>query len=128
MLAPSDWYDAATAGTLLGTGTTFTTPSIAATTTYYAEALYGTCTSARTAVVATVDATCLQWTGDHRHRLEHRHQLEHGNAVPAASNNVLIPDVSAGSGNFPVVSTSGAEANDVTVLGANASLTIAAHR
>lgn len=29
------WFDAATAGTDLGTGTTFTTPSIAATTTYY---------------------------------------------------------------------------------------------
>jgi hypothetical protein len=48
-----------------------------------------------------------------------------GNTVPAASNNVLIPDVSAGSGNFPVVSTSGAEANDVTTL-SGASLTIGA--
>jgi len=32
------WYSAATGGTALGTGTTFTTPSIAATTTYYAGA------------------------------------------------------------------------------------------
>jgi hypothetical protein len=118
------WYDAATAGTLLGTGTTFTTPSIAATTTYYAEALYGTCTSARTAVVATVDATCLQWTGTTDTDWNTATNWN-GNTVPTASNNVLIPDVSAGSGNFPVVSTSGVEANDVTVHG-GASLTIAA--
>ncbi|HBG71662.1 MAG: hypothetical protein A2W93_06875 [Bacteroidetes bacterium GWF2_43_63] len=31
------WYDAATGGNLLGTGTSFTTPSISATTTYYVE-------------------------------------------------------------------------------------------
>lgn len=33
-----NWYDAAANGTLLGTGTTFTTPQIAHTTTYYAAA------------------------------------------------------------------------------------------
>jgi len=31
------WYDAATGGNLLGTGTSFTTPSISTTTTYYVE-------------------------------------------------------------------------------------------
>lgn len=36
-----NWYSAATGGTTLGTGTSFTTPSIAATTTYYAEAVAG---------------------------------------------------------------------------------------
>lgn len=36
--ATINWYAAATGGTVLGTGTSFTTPSISATTTYYAEA------------------------------------------------------------------------------------------
>ena len=51
-----NWYDALTGGTLVGTGTSFTTPVISATTTYYAEAANSGCTSAsRTAVVATVN-------------------------------------------------------------------------
>jgi len=39
----------------LGTGTSFVTPSISSTTTYYVEASNGGCTSPRTAVVATVN-------------------------------------------------------------------------
>ncbi|MGL2966454.1 GEVED domain-containing protein [Flavobacterium sp. XGLA_31] len=39
------WYAAATGGTTLATGTSFTTPSIAATTTYYAEANTGVVTA-----------------------------------------------------------------------------------
>ena len=50
-----NWYAAATGGTTLGTGTTFTTPSISTTTTYYVEAINGGCGSGRTAVVATVN-------------------------------------------------------------------------
>jgi hypothetical protein len=37
-----NWYAAATGGAPLATGTSFTTPSISATTTYYAEATTGT--------------------------------------------------------------------------------------
>lgn len=49
------WYAAASGGTALGFGSSFTTPVISATTTYYVEAMNGTCPSApRTAVVATV--------------------------------------------------------------------------
>jgi hypothetical protein len=48
------WWDAATGGTLLFTGNSFTTPSISATTTYYAEAFSGCPSKDRTAVVATV--------------------------------------------------------------------------
>ena len=33
-----EWFSAATGGTAVGTGATFTTPSISTTTTYYAEA------------------------------------------------------------------------------------------
>lgn len=49
------WYNAATGGTLLFTGNSFTTPSIASSTTYYAEAYNGCTASTRTAVVATVN-------------------------------------------------------------------------
>jgi|GEM_PF-1172360 len=52
-----NWYDAPTVGTLVGTGTSFTTPSISVTTTYYVDATSAGCTSARTAVVATVNTT-----------------------------------------------------------------------
>ena len=48
------WFTTATGGTAVGTGTTFTTPALTITTTYYAEALDSGCTSTpRTAVLAT---------------------------------------------------------------------------
>lgn len=54
------WYANATGGAALGTGASFATPSISANTTYYAEASIGGstvgCVSARTAVLATVNA------------------------------------------------------------------------
>ena len=49
-----NWYDAASGGNLAGSNN-FTTPSLTATTTYYAEAVANGCSSAsRTAVVATI--------------------------------------------------------------------------
>ncbi|RVT79778.1 T9SS sorting signal type C domain-containing protein [Flavobacterium sufflavum] len=51
-----NWYAASTGGSSLGTGTSFTTPSISGTTTYYVDATNLGCTTAtRTAVVATVN-------------------------------------------------------------------------
>lgn len=51
-----NWYDVATGGVSLGTGTSFTTPSINTTTTYYVDATDKGCTTAsRTAVTATVN-------------------------------------------------------------------------
>lgn len=51
-----NWYSAASGGTSLGTGISFTTPSISSTTTYWVDATNGSCTSAnRTAVIATVN-------------------------------------------------------------------------
>ncbi len=52
------WYDAPTGGNLVATGTSFTTPSLNATTTYYVEAVNGTCGStSRTAITATISVT-----------------------------------------------------------------------
>ncbi|MEN9907396.1 MAG: hypothetical protein RLZZ540_537 [Bacteroidota bacterium] len=48
-----DWYDAPTAGNLLATANNFTTPTLSATTTYYAEA--AGCESTRVAVTATIN-------------------------------------------------------------------------
>ncbi|MEN2399852.1 hypothetical protein GKZ90_0008700, partial [Flavobacterium sp. MC2016-06] len=50
------WYDAATAGNLLFTGNSFTTPNLTANTSYFVEAGIGSCTSAaRTQVDITVN-------------------------------------------------------------------------
>lgn len=49
------WYAAATGGTALATGNSFTTPALSASTTYYIAAASGTCESSpRTAVVASL--------------------------------------------------------------------------
>lgn len=48
------WYDLATDGNLLFDGSSFSTPNINATTTYYAEAISNGCASARVPVIATI--------------------------------------------------------------------------
>ena len=52
-----NWYSASTGGTLLGTGNSFTTPSISTTTNYYVEASNGTCASNRLTVTASISST-----------------------------------------------------------------------
>jgi len=51
------WYDVPTGGTALGTGASFTTPSISTTTTYYVETVDVTCSSTRTPVTASINPT-----------------------------------------------------------------------
>jgi len=53
------WYTVATGGTAIAgqTNSTFTTPSISITTTYYASIYNGTCQSTRTPVIATVNTS-----------------------------------------------------------------------
>lgn len=48
------WYTGPSGGTAVATGNSYTTPSLSATTTYYVEAVDGSCISARTAIIATV--------------------------------------------------------------------------
>ena len=50
-----NWYDAATGGTLVFTGTSFVTPNLTVPTTYYIEAVIGTCLSTRTVVNVNVN-------------------------------------------------------------------------
>ncbi|ASU34169.1 Ig-like domain-containing protein [Mucilaginibacter xinganensis] len=54
-----EWYDAAVNGTLLHTGTSFTTPALTATTKYYVQTTVGGCTSARTVVTVSVNPIVL---------------------------------------------------------------------
>ena len=49
------WYDALTGGNLLATGNSFTTPNLTNSTTYFAEAVNGVCSSIREAVTATIN-------------------------------------------------------------------------
>jgi hypothetical protein len=52
-----NWYNMASGGTLLGTGNTYTTPSISSTTSYWVAALGSGCeTQTRTEVIATINA------------------------------------------------------------------------
>ncbi|MBS4042922.1 MAG: hypothetical protein KGZ59_03820 [Chitinophagaceae bacterium] len=52
-----NWYTVSSGGSAIGTGTTFNTPSISSTTTYWVDATYLGCTTAsRTSVVATVNS------------------------------------------------------------------------
>ncbi|HEY0652112.1 MAG TPA: DUF6443 domain-containing protein [Chryseosolibacter sp.] len=51
-----NWYTASSGGSSLATGTTFTTPSINSTTTYYISSTNFTCESARVAITAYVNA------------------------------------------------------------------------
>jgi len=50
-----NWYDVATGGTVLGSGISFITTAISANTTYYAEAVSGSCSSVRTSVIVNVN-------------------------------------------------------------------------
>ena len=50
-----DWYDAATGGTLLGSGSPFSPAAITNNTTYYAEATKSGCPSTRQSITATVN-------------------------------------------------------------------------
>jgi len=49
-----NWYSAASGGSPLGSGNSFTTPHLSSNTNYYAEAVHNTCTSARTQVSVTI--------------------------------------------------------------------------
>lgn len=51
-----NWYDSMS-GTAIATGTSFTTPSVSVTTTYYADCNNGICTSERIAAIAAIGAT-----------------------------------------------------------------------
>jgi hypothetical protein len=52
------WYDSLINGTLLGTGSSFTTPVLIANTSFYAQSELNGCISTRSEVIVTTDADC----------------------------------------------------------------------
>jgi gliding motility-associated-like protein len=50
-----EWYNAASGGTLLNTGASYTTPPLIISTTYYVQSIIAGCTGPRTAVTVTVN-------------------------------------------------------------------------
>ncbi|MFN0201082.1 MAG: T9SS type A sorting domain-containing protein [Bacteroidia bacterium] len=62
-----NWYDASTAGNLVGTGNPFTTPSLSATTNFYAECFANGCASTRKLITATVNPAVSVTAGLDKH-------------------------------------------------------------
>lgn len=78
-LGTLNWFSTLTGGVLLGSGTSFTTPTISATTTFYVEAVNGACTSSpRTPVIATVNNTEIDVLGNAT-------SIVNGDVTPSAS-------------------------------------------
>lgn len=98
------WYSASTGGSVLGTGTSFVTPSISSTTTYYVEASNGGCTSPRTAVIATVNNSPTATVN------------QTGNTLTAQENGMSYQWVNCNTGNSPISGENGQSFN-VTVNG-----------
>jgi hypothetical protein len=97
-----NWYDGS--GTSLTIGTSYTTPNLSATTTYYVDATNSGCTTAsRTAVTATVNSCTLSWTGT----LNNDWSLSSNwspASVPTIIDDVTIPSLVA-SNRMPIIST-----------------------
>ncbi|WP_333599935.1 T9SS type A sorting domain-containing protein [Flavobacterium sp.] len=114
------WYSALTGGSSLGFGTSFTTPSISSTTTFYAEAVNGSCSSTpRTGVVATVNYSAMNVTGNAT-------AITNGSVTASTTNwtdfgstnstrTFTINDTGAGILSIGTISISGANASDFTV-------------
>ena len=121
-----NWFAAPTGGSSLGTGTSFTTPFIATTTTFYVEAINGSCPSAtRTPVIATVNYTEIDIQGNAT-------SIVSGDTTPttadwtdfASTNSTrtfTIRNVGAALLTVGTITVSGANASDFTVTTAPAS-------
>jgi aspartate 1-decarboxylase len=117
------WYAALTGGSSLGFGTSFTTPSISSTTTFYVEAVNGSCSSTpRTAVVATVNYSAMNVTGNAA-------AITNGSVTASTTNwtdfgstnstrTFTINNTGAGILSIGTISFSGANASDFTVTSA----------
>ena len=120
-----DWYNAATAGTLLLSGSnSYTTPSISATTTYYAEArntTTGCVSSTRTSVTATINSFPATPTITPTNATVCLGSIQ--SLFSGVTNTVDAPFNSSGSSTIPDNSTTGVT-NTITVSGIPAGATI----
>ena len=100
------WFSVATGGTALGTGSSFTTPSLSSSSTYFVEAFSNGCTSIRTAVLATINNPIVTNPGNSVFCLGNASSAINftGNnssiAYTWSNDNTLIGLTSSGSGNI----------------------------
>ncbi|MGN6647509.1 MAG: beta strand repeat-containing protein, partial [Cytophaga sp.] len=95
------WYNVAAGGSVLFTGSPYS-PTVTATTIFYAQANNSGCLSIpRTAVVATVNSCPVTWTGAVGISWANKNNWNYG-AVPTAADSVFIP---AGVPNNPTLAT-----------------------
>ena len=108
-----NWYSASTGGSSLGTGTSFTTPSLSTTTTYYVDAtLNGCTTTARTAVIATVAGASDLWIGGTVGSLTDWNTDSNWSCgVPTATTDVTIP---SGLTYYPVIGAANGTCRTIT--------------
>ena len=113
-----NWYADASGGASLGTGTSFTTPSISSTTTYYVDATLNGCTSgSRTSLVATVNNTPagFTWTAGGGSADWNNPANWSDNAVPDMNADVMIPSHPSGGNIFPSVYVANAVCKSITI-------------
>jgi hypothetical protein len=115
------WFAAASGGTSLGTGTTFTTPSISANTTYYVQATSNGCSSSRSAVLATVNPAPTMTTPTNQSICTGQASTainfsgSTGNTYAWTNNNTSIGLAASGSGNIQSFTTSGTGTATISV-------------
>ena len=111
-----NWYASASGGSSLGTGTSFTTPSISSTTNYYVDATLNGCTTAsRSSVTATIFAVgTYVWTGLAGTTDWSNTGNWSSNAVPGNTNDVAIPTHPTGGNIFPAV-TANSQCKNITI-------------
>ncbi len=115
-----NWYSASTGGTSLGTGTSFTTPILSSTTTYYVDATANSCTtSTRTAVIATIAALSDTWIGGTSgFETDWNTGANWSCGVPTATTDVTIP---SGRTYYPIIGALNGMCQTITDM-ANASI------
>ncbi|KAA9325025.1 SBBP repeat-containing protein [Adhaeribacter soli] len=113
------WFTSAASSVDVHTGTSFTTPVLNATTSYWVGVWTNGCASSRTQTTVTVNPCSFTWTGATSTDWNVASNWS-GNAVPSATSDVTIP---AGLSRYPVISSGTATAKDLTIA-SGASLTI----
>ncbi|MFT3979965.1 MAG: IPT/TIG domain-containing protein [Ferruginibacter sp.] len=133
-----NWYTAPTGGTSVATGNTYNTPTISATTTYYAGTVSGSCSSVREPVVATIVNTISLSSSNFGITNATNICAGSGSVVSLASSALIDGDytvtytisgantisggtatvtISSGSGNFTTANLFNAGSNNITITG-----------
>lgn len=98
-----NWYDAPSAGTLLYTGASYTSPSLTSTTSYYVSGTANGCLSAsRETATAVVSPAVSTWTGAVDNNWNNAANWSNG--LPCSGSKIIIGDVTTAA-NYPVITS-----------------------